>query len=430
MSTALLLFLAAFLTLILSGMPIAWAMAAATLIYMAVTGQWHLLPALPEKIYQGMDAFVLVAIPLFLLAGDIFSEGKIADRLIDFARALLGRVPGGIAQVAIGACVFFAGITGVALGEIAALGRVFVPAMVRAGYPAPFAAAVIASASIIGPTIPPSLPIIIYGAATNASIGGLFAAAVVPGLLLAVGQMALVAFQAKRMGVVAEEVDRSVRTLARTGRKALLPLGLPVLILSAILGGLLTPTEAAGASVAYAAVCAFVIYRSLAIRQVPEILSRVTAFSGQLIIIVACGSAFAWVLGFENVTTMLTQQMAQLQLTKVEVLLLTNLVYLVLGMFIDPTTAIILFAPIFAQVATAAGVDPLHFGVITIVNLNIGLITPPLGVALFAAERITRCGLRPVIIAAFPFIGINVAVLMLITLFPALSLWLPRLAGL
>ena len=429
MTGALLAFLGIFLLLILGGLPIAWSMAGATLAYMSLTGQWHLLPALPEKIYQGMDSFVLVAIPMFLLAGDIFSEGRIADRLIKLATVLFGRVRGGVAQVAIGACVFFAGITGVALGEIAALGRIFIPAMVRAGYPAPFAASVIASASIIGPTIPPSLPIIIYGAATNASIGGLFAAAVLPGLVLALAQMALVAFYAKRFGVRPETIDRSPRAVARTARESLLPLGMPVLILAAIMGGLLTPTEAAGASVAYAAVCAFVIYRSLALRHVPEILARVTTFSGQLIIIVACGTAFAWVLGFENVTTLLTRQIEQMALTRTQVLLMANAVYLVLGMFIDPTTAIILFAPIFAPIAVNLGVDPLHFGVITIVNLNVGLITPPLGVSLFAAERIAGCGLRPVIVAALPFIGVNLAALAVITLWPGLCLWLPRLAS-
>ncbi len=429
MNGALLEFLGIFLLLILTGMPIAWSMASAVLAYMALTGQWQLLPALPEKMFQGMDAFVLVAIPLFLLAGDLFSEGGIAQRLISFASVLLGKVPGGVAQVAIGACVFFAGITGVALGEIAALGRIFIPAMVRAGYPAPFAAAVIASASIIGPTIPPSLPIIIYGAATNVSIGGMFAAAVLPGLVVAVAQMLLVAFYAPRFGIEPDRLDRSPRAIARSARQAVLPLGMPVLVLAAIMGGLFTPTEAAGASVAYAAVCAFVIYRSLALHHVPAMLARVTTFSGQLIIIVACGTAFAWVLGFENVTSTLAQQIETLKFTRTEVLLIANVVYLILGMFIDPTTSIILFAPIFAPIALAAGVDPLHFGVITILNLNVGLITPPLGVSLFAAERIAGCGLRPVIVAALPFIAVSVAALGLVTVFPGLSLWLPRAMG-
>lgn len=429
MSFALASFLSIFLLMMLTGVPVAWAMVGSSLAYMAITGQWHLLPVLPEKIFQGMDAFVLVAIPLFLLAGEIFSEGGIAHRLIRFASVVFGRLRGGVGQVAIGACVFFSGITGVALGEIAALGRIFVPAMVRAGYSAPFAAAVIAAASIIGPTIPPSLPIIIYGSATNVSIGGLFAAAVLPGLVTAAAQMLLVAAYATRRGIRAEDVDRSLPALARATGNAVLPLGMPILILAAIVGGLLTPTEAAGASAAYAAACAFLIYRSLALRDVPAILARTTNFSGQLIIIVACGAAFAWVLGFENVTSVLARTIDDLGFSRFEVLLLANVVYLVLGMFIDPATAIILFAPIFAPIATAAGVDPLHFGVITILNLNVGLITPPLGVSLFAAERIANCGLKPLIIAALPFIAVNVAALALVTAVPEISLWLPRAMG-
>ncbi|HEY8067438.1 MAG TPA: TRAP transporter large permease [Burkholderiales bacterium] len=430
MSIALAAFLAVFVVALLLGMPVAWSMGFAALVYLAVSGQWALIPVLPEKIFQGMDAFVLVAIPMFLLAGEIFSEGGITARLVVFADKLFGWIRGGIAQVAVGAAIFFSGITGVALGEIAALGRIFIPAMVREGYPAPLAAAIIASASIIGPTIPPSLPIIIYGSVTNVSIGGMFAAAVVPGLLIGLANMLLIARIARRLGIRAAPSDRSLPEIAKAGWGALLPLGMPVLILASILGGIMTPTEAAGASVAYAAACAFVIYRSMKLSRMPEILNRVSAFSGQLIIIVACGAAFAWVLGFENTTARVADLVKAWNLGPWGTLLVANLFLLFLGMFIDPSASIILFAPILAPAAEAAGIHPLHFGVVTILNLNIGLLTPPLGVSLFASARVAECDLSEVIRAVLPFIAVNIVALAVVSAVPATCLWLPRLAGL
>ena len=429
MSFALALFLAVFVAALLLAMPVAWAMGFATLVYLLSSGQWALLPLVPEKLFYGVDSFVLVAVPMFLLAGEIFSEGGISARLIAFADALFGRIRGGIAQVSVGAAIFFAGITGVALGEIAALGRVFIPAMVKDGYPAPLAAAIIASASIIGPTIPPSLPIIIYGSVTNVSIGGMFAAAVVPGVLIGIADMVLIAWLARRLRIKPRVADRSFAAIARTGWAALPPLGMPLLILASILGGLMTPTEAAGSSVAYAALCAFVFYRSLDASLLLGILSRVSAFSGQLIIIVACGSALAWVLGFENVTSRLAEAVRVWDLGPVGTMLIANLFLLFLGMFIDPSASIILFGPILAPAAVAAGIHPLHFGVVMILNLNIGLLTPPLGVSLFAAERIAGCGLSAVIRAVLPFIAVNIVALALVSSYPAISLWLPRLAG-
>jgi tripartite ATP-independent transporter DctM subunit len=429
-SLALSVFLGVFVAALLLGMPVAWSMGFAALLYLVISGQWALLPLLPEKLFQGMDSFVLVAIPMFLLAGDIFSEGGITARLVVFADKLFGWIRGGIAQVAVGAAIFFSGITGVALGEIAALGRTFIPAMVRDGYPAPLAAAIIASASIIGPTIPPSLPIIIYGSVTNVSIGGMFAAAVLPGLVIGLANMLLIAWLAQRLGIRSVPSDRSLPEIAKAGWRALLPLGMPVLILASILGGIMTPTEAAGASVAYAAICAFVIYRSLRLSKMPQILSGVSAFSGQLIIIVACGAALAWVLGFENTTARVAALVQSWDLGPTATLLVANLFLLFLGMFIDPSASIILFAPILAPAAEAAGIHPLHFGVVTILNLNIGLLTPPLGVSLFASARIAGCDLSLVIRAVLPFIAVNLVALAIVSAFPEICLWLPRLAGL
>lgn len=427
MSPALAFFLILFVFLMVSGMPVAWSMLASVLGYIAISGQWALLPVMPEKVFNGIDVFILVAIPLFLLAGEIFSEGGLARRIVDFADAALHWVKGGIAQVAVGTCVLYSGITGVALGEIAALGRIFIPSMVRAGYSPAFAAAVIASGSIIGPTIPPSLPIIIYGSATNVSIGGMFAAAVVPGIILGLAQMSYIAWASRRFKLVPTR-DPNM-TLAKGFGRALPSIGMPFIIIGGILAGVMTPTEAAGSAVLYAFVLAIVIYRALRLRQLIPILGTSVTFSGQLLIIVGAGAALAWVLGFENATGKLSELVKAMDLGPLGTMLLANVLFLILGMFVDPTTSIILFAPILAPAAAAAGIDPLHFGVVMIVNLNIGLITPPLGVSLFAAERIAGCGLNALIRESLPFIAINIAALVLIAMVPQISTFLPRLVG-
>ena len=429
MSPALSLFLSLFVFLMIAGMPVAWAMLLAVVAYIAASGQWALLPMLPERLYQGIDVFILVAIPLFLLAGEIFSDGHLAQRIVRFAEAAFRRVRGGIAQVAVATCILYAGITGVALGEIAALGRIFIPAMVNAGYTPAFAAAVIASSSIIGPTIPPSLPIIIYGSATNVSIGGMFAAAVIPGLILGAAQMAWIAHACKRFSLRDVRAVGGGDNLGRAFWHALPSIGMPFIILGGILAGVMTPTEAAGTAVLYAFVLAVCIYRTLRLGQLAPILGRGVTFSGQLLIIVGAGAALSWVLGFENATGRVAALVREWDLGPTGVMLVANLLFLVLGMFIDPTSSIILFAPILAPAAAAAGIDPLHFGVVMIINLNIGLITPPLGVSLFAAERIAQCGLNPVMRESIPFIVINIAALALISTVPQISLFLPRLAG-
>ena len=426
MSASLTAFLAVFVFMMVAAVPVAWSMLISVVVYIAVSGQWALLPVLPEKIYQGIDVFILVAIPLFLLAGELFSEGGLAQRIVVFADAAFRWMRGGIAQVAVATCIFYAGITGVALGEIAALGRIFIPAMVRAGYTPAFAAAVIASGSIIGPTIPPSLPIIIYGSATNVSIGGMFAAAVIPGIILGAAQMGWIAYACKRFPLKQDEARVS---LGASFLSALPAIGMPFLILGGILGGVFTPTEAAGSAVLYAFLLAVVVYRTVRLGKLVPILGQSVTFSGQLLIIVGAGAALAWVLGFENATGRVATLVQEMGLGPYGTMLLANVLFLILGCFVDPTTSIILFAPILAPAAAAAGIDPLHFGVVMIVNLNIGLITPPLGVSLFAAERIAQCGLNAVIKESLPFIAINIAALVLIAMVPQISLFLPRLAG-
>lgn len=429
MSETLIVLLGSFLGLMLLGLPVAWSLLASMLAWVVWGGQWRFLPIAAERIWQGMDVFVLMAIPLFILAGELVNAGKITDRLIHFANVLFGWMRGGLAQVNIGASILFSGITGVALGDIAALGRVFIPAMVKQGYTPAYAAAVTASSSIIGPMVPPSLVAVIYGSMTGLSIGGLMAATLIPGLLIGVVQMLLVAVQARRHDFPRVEMDRSPRVVLRATRQALVPLMIPVIILAGLMGGLMTPTEAGAVAAAYALVVALVVYGSLRLGALGEVFQRSALFSGQLLIIVGCGAAFSWVMGMENVPRLVASWIGGWEMGYTGTLLVFNAILLVLGMFIDPTTVIILFGPILSAAAAHAGIDPLHFGVIAILNLNIGLLTPPLGVCLFAAERIAGCGLIPLIRANLPFLLVNLAGLALIAAVPGFSLWLPAVLG-
>ncbi len=429
MSFSLGLFLASFLVLLFAGLPVAWTMAVSSIVWLVASGQTAFLPVLPERIFQGLDVFVLMAIPLFVLAGDLINEGRITDRLISFANVLFGWMPGGLAQVNIGASILFSGITGVALGDIAALGKVFIPSMSRSGYSTAYAAAVTASSSIIGPMVPPSLIVVIYGSMAGISIGALFAACIVPGLLIGICQMMLVWFQARRRGHAGVEMDRTPRAVARSARAAFPPLLIPVIILAGILGGVMTPTEAGGLAAFYALLIAAFLYRTLGLKQFLSVLDRSAVFSSQLLIIVGCGAIFTWVMGMENVPSLVESTVRELDLQPVSLLLALNLMMLVLGMFIDPVAAIILFIPILGTAAVAAGVDPVHFGAIAILNLNIGLLTPPLGVCLFAAERIAGCGLPALLRETWPFLVVSLVALVLVTYVPELSLWLPRQLG-
>lgn len=427
---SLALFVASFLFLLFAGLPVAWTMVASSVVWLAASGQMAFLAVLPERIFQGLDVFVLMAIPLFVLAGELVNEGRITDRLIAFANVLFGWMPGGLAQVNIGTSILFSGITGVALGDIAALGKVFIPSMAKNGYSPAYAAAVTASSSIIGPMVPPSLIVVIYGSITGVSIGALFAACVVPGLLIGFCQMALVWFQARRRGFVGVKVDRSPPAVAASARRALPPMLIPVIVLAGILGGVMTPTEAGGLAAFYALSIAVLLYRSIGLRQFLSALERSAVFSSQLLIIVGCGAVFTWVMGMENVPSLVERTVKEFDVHPVLLLLTLNFVMLILGMFIDPTAAIILFVPVLGAMAQAAGVDPVHFGAIAILNLNIGLLTPPLGVCLFAAERIAGCGLAALLRETWPFLTVSLVALALVTCLPQLSLWLPRLIGL
>ncbi|MCP4626096.1 MAG: TRAP transporter large permease [bacterium] len=419
-----------FVVLLVAGMPVAFVMGFSASLYLLFSSQASFLDMAPQKLFAGMDSFVLMCIPFFILAGEIMTRGKIADRLVDFANLVVGRWRGGLAHVNILASMLFAGITGVALGDIAALGSIFIPAMKKQGYDGPFAAAVTASSSIIGPIIPPSMIIVIYGAVTSVSIGALFAAAIIPGILMGLSQMLIVIFLARRREYPKIEIALTPKKLLLGTQDALVPMMMPAIIIFGILSGVFTPTEAAGMAVLYAFVIASFFYRSLKWRDYGAIFRTAFLFSAKLLLIVGCGSILAWVFGIENVPAKVKGLFYAVSHNKYILLILINLFLILLGMWLDCSASIILFAPMLTPLAMEIGIDPVHFGILMIVNLNIGLLTPPLAVCLFAASDISRDPFGKVVLAVLPFLIASLFTLALVTYVPAITMTLPRLLGL
>ena len=428
MTLGLMIFI--FIVLLLAGMPVAFVMGFSASLYLFFSPQASFLDMAPQKLFAGMDAFVLMCIPFFILAGEIMTRGKIADRLVDFANLIVGRWRGGLAHVNIMASMLFAGITGVALGDIAALGSIFIPAMKKQGYESPFAAAITAASSIIGPIIPPSMIIVIYGAVTSVSIGALFAAAIIPGILMGLSQMAIIFYLAKRRKYPRIVIPLTPQKLYTGTRDALVPLLMPAIIILGILSGVFTPTEAAGVAVLYAFVIASFFYRSLRLKDYIPILKTAVVFSAKLLLIVGCGSILAWVFGIENVPEKVKGLFYSISHNKFALLAMINLFLILLGMWLDCSASIILFAPMLRPLAMEIGLDPVHFGILMIVNLNIGLLTPPLAVCLFAASDISRDPVGKVIVAVLPFLLASLFTLVLITFIPAITMTLPRWFGL
>lgn len=428
MSASLVILIAVFLVLILAGLPIAWAMLSASVAWIAFTGNYHYLPIIPQRLFEGIDVFVLLAIPLFVLTGEIINAGKVTGKLVNMADVCFGWIRGGLAQVNIGTSILFSGITGTAVGDVAALGKVFIPAMAGQGFPSAYAAAVTAASSIIGPMVPPSLVIIVFGAATGMSVGAMFAACVVPGLLIGVSQMLLVA-ALPQAASRRKTIDRSCPAVLRATRAAVAPLMIPLIIVVCILSGIATPTEAGALAAAYTLLITLFLYRTLRLEDLPDVFSRAMVFSSQLVILVGCGSILSWIMAVERVPDLLNSFLVSMDMPAITSLVFLNLFLLIAGMFIDTAAAIILFSPLLLAAATNVGIHPLHFSVVMILNLNIGLLTPPLGICLLTAETIAGCDLLALIKAIAPFLLVNVIALVLVTYIPEISLVLPRYLG-
>ncbi|MEO1909604.1 MAG: TRAP transporter large permease [Paracoccus sp. (in: a-proteobacteria)] len=383
------------------------------------------LVVIPQKMYAGMDSFVLLCIPGFILAGNLMNAGGITERIVRFANALVGWMRGGLAQANIAASMLFGGVSGTAVADVASVGGMMIPGMKKVGYPAPFAAAVTAASSTVGPMIPPSVPMIIVGSLSGLSVGKLFLAGAVPGLMLGFAMMIATYFIARRRNFP-REPWQGMGELLSSFTGAVWAIAMTVLIVGGLLVGITTPTETAVIASLYAAIVGLLVYRELPVRRIPGIIVDSAISSAGILVLVGTANVFGWILVAERIPQMLADGVLSITDNKFLVILLINLLLLFVGMFMETIAAlIILFVPLQA-LAAAVGIDPLHFAVFAVLNLMIGLTTPPVGVCLFVAANIARLPLSPVIRAIAPYIVTNLIILLLVSYVPALSTWLPN----
>jgi len=422
------LILAILLALLLTGTPIAVALGLTVLAYLAVFSSFDADTAniLSQRLFTGLESFPLLAVPFFVLSGTFLTEGKIAARLIHLAQALVGWMPGGLAMASIVACALFATISGSSPATVVAIGSIMLPAMLAQGYPKSFGVGVVATAGSLGILIPPSIVMIIYAVSTSESAGKLFIAGIVPGLLLA-GLLMLVTYLTARRRRLPTQARVSAGELWTAFRESLWGLLLVVIIMGGIYGGVFTPTEAAAVSAVYAFVAACFIYRDLPLRQVPATLLKAANTSAMLMFIISSAILFTFLLTYEQIPQALSQWVTDRQLDPWMFLIAVNLVLLVAGQFMEPSSIILILAPLFLPIAKSLGIDPIHLGIIMTVNMEIGMITPPVGLNLYVASHISRMGLTAVSRAALPWVGVLLAYLVLVTYVPAISLWLPNL---
>ncbi|MCC4308175.1 MAG: TRAP transporter large permease [Alcanivorax sp.] len=383
-----------------------------------------------QSIFNGVDNFALLAIPAFILAGNIMEKGGLTHDIIRIFRRMFGHVPGSLGMVTILSCMFFAAISGSGPGTVAAIGSIMIPSMVRYGYPAPYAASVTATGGTLGILIPPSNPMIIYAIIANVSIADVFAAGLLPGLLMGVVLVFTAYVLAKRSGAVVnpvheqEDENESLGSLIWHAKFALF---LPVLILGGIYSGLFTPVEASVVAVFYALVVARFVYRQLDARALHEAFEQTHRISGALMIVVACSALLAKVITLETIPQQISAAMSGVSTNPLVILLWINVFLILVGTFMETMSAIIILAPILVPLVTAFGINPVHFGIILVTNIQIAFLTPPLGVNLFVSSQISGVPVEKIIRSIWPFLVALLGVLALVTLFPQISLWLPDL---
>jgi C4-dicarboxylate transporter, DctM subunit len=412
----------------LLGVPIGHAMIGGSVLYLYLKGMD--IGTAAEQLLNGTySSFLLLAIPLFIFAATIMSNGSIMDRLLRFCNAVVGRFPGGLAQVNVLQSVVFASMSGSALADAAGSGKLMQAMMTRDGkYTPGFAAALSAVSSVIGPILPPSIPLVLYALVSGTSIGYLFIGGVLPGLLLGVVQMVLIWFQAKRRGFPVED-KVPLSEMPRITREAFPALMLPVILLGCLYSGITTPTEAAGVAAAYALLIAAGLYRSLGWGDLYDSLLSSAKMSISIGMLIAGALVFNYVITSENIPATLSVMLKGLEMSPLSFLLLVNLILLVLGAFLEGSTIILIILPVLLPTAVALGIDPVHFGVMAVLNIMIGLVTPPYGLLLFMMMKIANISFSELMVEVWPYLLVMIGALALVTFWPGIVLWLPRLAG-
>ena len=422
-------FLPIFLILLLVGLPVFFALLAAPGLVLWMNGQERDVALLYRNVYNGMDSFPLMAIPFFMLAGELMNRGGITERLVEFAQALMGHLRGGLAHVNILSSMLFAGLSGSAVADTSALGSMLIPAMEKQGYTRRFSAAITAASSVIGPIIPPSGIMIIYAYVMGESVAALFLAGIVPGILVGLSLMFMVKIMADRYDFPIASRRTTWREKGQASLKAFFPLMTPVIIMGGLLGGIFTPTEAAAVAAAYGLLIGLFVMRTLTLRDIPGILQRAAATSAVVLLLVGAAMAFKTVVSLSHAPEILAGAILSLSDNPLVLLFLINVLLFIVGMFLDAGPAIIILGPVLGPIFTQMGVDPIHFAIIMSVNLTVGLITPPMGLVLFVASSVSGERIATISRAILPFLLMEVIVIFLITYIPAISMTIPRLTG-
>ncbi|KAF0103719.1 MAG: C4-dicarboxylate transporter DctM subunit [bacterium] len=413
--------------LMLTGMPISIALGLTVLTFLYTLTQVP-IDAVALKLFTGIEKFEIMAIPFFILAGNFLTHGGVAKRMIRFATSLVGHWHGGLGLGAVLACALFAAVSGSSPATVVAIGSILLPAMVKAGYPRRFGAGVVASSGALGILIPPSIVMVMYAVSTNSSIGALFMAGVIPGLVLAAMLMFTTWYRAKKHGYP-REPRANWGQRWKAFRESVWGLLLIVVVMGGIYSGLFTPTEAAAMSAVYAFIVVVFVYRDFSIRDVPKVLLASANMSAMLLYIITNAVLFSFLLTHENIPQQISDWIVASGLGVIGFLIVVNVLLLVMGSFMEPSSIILITAPILFPIAMALGIDPVHFGVMITVNMEIGMITPPVGLNLYVASGISKLGLTEMSIAVWPWLLTMLVFLMIVTYYPPLSLWLPRTLG-
>ncbi len=424
--TALIIF-GLLLGLMLTGMPVSIALGLTVLTYLFTMTSVP-IESVALKLFTGIEKFEIMAIPFFILAGNFLTHGGVARRMIDFATSMVGHYHGGLGLSAVFACALFAAVSGSSPATVVAVGAILLPAMVKQGFPVKFGTGVIASSGGLGILIPPSIVMVMYAVSTNSSVGALFMAGVIPGIVLAF-MLGITTWWIARRNNYPRLPRASWATRFRTWRKSAWGLLLIVLVMGGIYSGIFTPTEAAAMSAVYAFVVAVFVYKDMPLRRVPKVLLDSANMSAMLLYIITNAVLFSFLLTYENIPQELAQWMVDTGLGPIGFLLAVNVLLLLAGNIMEPTSVILITAPVLFPVAMALGIDPIHFGVMVVVNMEIGMITPPVGLNLYVASGISRLGMTETTIACFPWLLTMLVFLMIITYWPPLSLWLPQTLG-
>lgn len=416
-----------FLMLIL-GVPIAICLGIAVCVAITASGNYNLFPAVAQRMFTQADNFTLMAVPFFILAGNIMEKGGISERLINFIEILLRKLPGRLSCITVVASAFFGAISGSNPATVAAIGGITVPRMRQKGYPDDVAAAVAASSGTLGVVIPPSIPMVTYAVTASVSVGTMFLAGIIPGILLAIVLVGTNIFLCRKYDS-AETGSVSLKQVLVSFREAILAIFMPVIILGGIYGGLFTPTESAAVACVYAFIISVFVYKELNIKQVYEIFKKSAVSSAVVLFVVSLSAPFAWFMTNQNIPTTIASSVLGLFSSKVALLLMINVILLFLGCFLETQSIILLVTPILLPIAASLGLSPIALGIIIIINTSIGMITPPMAVNLFVAAGIAQTSIGKISKRILIYLAVEIITLLLMTFIPAIITWLPSVAG-